>query len=213
MRAIVPVLAVSLSLVLPFAAADESHSDCEEEQPWIGYRTSDPVRALAAPMIEDAGVFASACEGEQWDGQDSIAGRDTVAYRLGEDPNTMASDDPLDPVGARATLRDENEAYLALNLALVGRAAIYVGTCGAGEAGLEGEASCRGTRELRSGVYVRDNTPGNGPTNLLRCLLSVAGCYVSESDCSQEIYQQGAYNPPSQCQRDNTAFGAMLVLP
>lgn len=210
MRAV--ILLVAFTLLLPFASADEAISDCEADQPWIGYRSTDPVRAIVAPLAAGSGALVEACEGEQWDGQDGIEGGTTFGYGLGEDPNAGPVGSPFDPFGVRVTSRGTSEVYVALRVEFVGRFAVYGGTCGAGETGLEGAASCEGTRALRSGVYARDGTPGNVLATIVTCGFRVTGCYVEESDCSQAVYQQGQYVPPSPCRRDNTAFGVGLVL-
>lgn len=221
------MLLLSLVLLsLPPAKADEALADCEPDQPWIGYRSTDPVRAIVDPALVAHGVTLDACEGEQWDGQDPLGPNEPAncagaldldpsrlhaSFCQGPDPNE-GWDNVTAPVGARVSSNDLREGYLALDLAFVARASVYAGTCGAGEEGLEGAASCGGTRELRTGIYVRDNTPGNAIVTALTCMRYV-GCYVAESDCTHAVYLYGAYNPPSPCGRDNTAFGAAVVLP
>ena len=211
---------------LPSALADEAAAECEEGQPWIGYRTSEPARATAEPMLEDAGFGFDACEGEQWDGQDAVqpgwsapcAGylhtvpeEAAAGMCLGADPNGMSGQDPLAPLGFRASTSELREGYLAANVVLVARVAVYVGTCGEDERGLEGETSCQGARELRTGVYARDNTPGNVLATLVQCSTQII-CYVSEGDCSHETYVRSAMTGERMCGRDNTAFGVSLIL-
>ena len=219
-------IALLLALAsLPIAVADEAAADCEDEQPWIGYRTSEPVRAAARPALEGMGIGLEACEGEQWDGQDAVEPDWTASCTgsvepdpdganagicMGADPNAMSGDEVTTPVGVRASTA-EREAYLGTNVLLVGRVALYAGTCGEGEPGLEGDASCDGAREVRTGLYARDNTPGNILATLGQCTRWII-CYVSESDCSHDTYVRGAMDPPSQCGRDNTALGASILL-
>ncbi|HET6405416.1 MAG TPA: hypothetical protein VFH78_12285 [Candidatus Thermoplasmatota archaeon] len=189
------------------------HADCEADQPWIGYARTDGVRALARPALAEHGATFDACEGEQWDGQDSVVEGTTLSTGLGADPNDAPENDPFAPAAARASVRDASELYLAANVAFAGRVALYAGTCGAGEAGLEGASACGATRELRAGLYYRDNTPGNAATHLSpRCLFSVIGCPVGEWDCDQATYMRSAYGDPWLCGRDNTAFGIGLRL-
>lgn len=223
---LVALLVLAL-FAMPVAAADEAHADCEATQPWIGYRTTDGARATIEPALAQHGLLVDACEGEQWDGQDGVqpdtggscsgtidTDPDEIFAALCEpaDPNAVAGDDPTTPLRARLSTRGASEAYVATSAVLLARTAVYVGTCGEGEPGLEGEASCGGTRELRIGIYVRDDTPGDLLWGLTPpCLISITGHCMSENDCSQATYQYGAYDPPSQCMRDNTAIGARIV--
>ena len=208
-RVLLPVLCILL--LAPPAAADEATADCEADQDYIGYRTTAPARAAVEEATAGLASIA-ACEGEQWDGQDAVPAAPLAEWRLGRDPNGAPDNDPLDPLAFRVTA-GEGEAYAAANVFLLARVAVYAGTCGDGEAGLEGESRCRGTRELRTGLYARDNSPSNALARIVQCSTRII-CNVHEGDCDQQTYREQQYtSDPSRCGRDNTAFGAMLVLP
>lgn len=225
MRALVALLCIT-SLLSPIANAEEDAADCEEGQPWLL-----PERRGAQPTFdaaEDAaGADLSLCEGEQWDGQDPVADepascsgtiRPAEPYFLGicmgPDPNTMPTSDVANPFGARVASDGSNEAYAAANVALVSMAAVYIGTCGEGENGLEGDAACGGSREARAGLYLRDNTPGNLlASQAPSCSMTIHGCHGNENDCDHEIYRWQQELGQSICRRDNTAFGVGIVLP
>lgn len=189
------LLAITIcSVGLPLVAADEGNPDCEDDQGLIGYGSTDFLRDTFAQNN------AWVCEGEHWDGQDTVQPDQSptcspttnldpadlfVGYCAGADPNTMRGDDPLTPLGVRAS-SDGSQVYASTNIALVGRAAAYVGP---------------GT----IAVYLRDNTLGN----LLATVVSaprITQGYVDENDCSQSVYEYGAYHGNSQCGRDNTAI-------
>lgn len=192
------LLAASFVVVgLPLATASEDNPDCESNQPWIGYRTTAPVRDTYTAMGAPGGL--NPCEGEHWDGQDSTNSANPgctpsaspdpadayVIYCLGPDPNAMTGEDPLNPLGVRVS-SDGSESYVGANIVLVGRVVVYVGPDAVG-------------------VYLRDNTPGN----LLATVISAARVtqgYVSENDCDQSLYQQGAMSGTPLCGRDNTAI-------
>lgn len=174
-------------------------------------------------------VSLEACEGEQWDGQDASgpAGPShcpgpssqlrpdafLLALCGGPDPNPGSGSDPLNPTRARVSSAGLREAYASGHVVFVGRVAVYAGTCAAGEDGLEGSAACSGTRELRTGLYVRDDTPGNMLTHVATCWSSVICRPPQETDCSHEAYMHGAMTGQQLCARDNTAFGVMVILP
>lgn len=216
-----------LVVLAPLASADEGAADCEPGQPYVGYRNTDLARAIVQGATSGVASLAL-CEGEQWDGEDAVQPGEPSACPgprvdvdpsalstnvcLGEDVNDAPGSDPLNPVGVRASTANLQEAYVSANVALVARGALYVGTCGADDPGLEGAASCAGTRELRTGLYARDNTPGNIIATAVTCLIRII-CYVSENDCSYETYVYGMYHPPSECGRDNTALGFGVILP
>lgn len=220
------LLFVSASLLFaPVAAADENRADCEAGQPWFFAERSGVQPTFDAVDDATPGDLAF-CEGEQWDGQDSVNDQPasctgsvsldppSFALCLGPDPNSAPSDDVNTPLGARASTDGSNEAYVAVNVAFASRVALYVGTCGTGEAGLEGEATCAGSRELRTGLYWRDNTIGNIIVQLTpRCLLSITGCGAAENDCDHATYRAEQEGAGYACGRDNTALGASLLLP
>lgn len=206
--------------------ADEGAADCEEGQWSVGHRTTRAAFLALENATRGTGVGYAACEGEHWDGQDTVhrdeawsctpyvdpqPGSAALAWCLPSDPNLARGDDPLSPLGARASTRDLREVYLAANVAFVARVAVYAGACGAGGRGLEGETECRGAQEARAGIYARDNTPGNIVATAT--CTRVVGCWYPESDCSYETYEASARSGERYCSRDNTAFGAMLVLP
>lgn len=196
MKISILVLAMTLTVVgVPLAAADETHPDCEADQPGIGYRNL----AVVWQTVGSKPV----CEGEHWDGQDPINAQQAsctgtvnpdpllIGVCLGQDVNSAPSDDTTNPVGLRVSSDSSSQVYVATNIANVGRAAAYVGP------------------EM-VGVYLRDNTPGN----LLAVVVSSARItqgYVNENDCSQREYQAGALaGDPTMCGRDNTAITILL---
>ncbi|GEM_PF-5078010 len=232
---------------LHVAAADESKADCEKNvewydangvkhddpQPWAGYKDTDPVRSLfyQADASEGNPVYFNNCEGEQWDGQDSVstyhatddpcqpdvnpdATHPAVVQCMGVDPNTGSSN-PLGgaTIPVRLRLTGDNEGstsqqyYLGVQIGAVGWAVIYLGECNGGS-GLEGEASCEHGHDAREGVYLRDDSPGNPLATVVSSLGLTKG-YVSEGDCSEATYMKGAEEGNRrECGRDNTALGA-----
>lgn len=195
MRRILFFLMAALTLSVPFvganlARADETNPDCEAGQPPIGYG-----------QLPDTNTEANgACEGEQWDGQDSVApdfanggdctGVDGSNVALFEcaDPNVGGAD-PTQPAGLRSTSNGD-DSYWAARAFGVGRAGVF--------ASQSGEVS----------VYFRDDTPTNSIAAALFATPLAHG-YASESDCSQTEYESstsassGADAPT--CGRDNTA--------
>lgn len=181
--------------------------ECAEDQPWVGYRSTEPVRQLATGTGLDAGM----CEGEHWDGQDAIrAGGEAcqtevlttdgtpwgASYCHGHDPNACCTLDPLALAGLRVTLTG-HEAYAAGGAILVGNAALYVGL----------------RDDVMVAAYYRDGTPGNLVFSIVP-RPPVSYGHVNESDCDQAAYQQAAWNQAAeQCGRDNTAFTAYAGLP
>lgn len=225
-------------LLLPLAAADETHADCEKDQPWIGYGSTDVARHAVEGV---AGRAAVPCEGEHWDGQDPVQpaqdpGHGASCQRaqmlispdslfigdcMSPDPNN-GSADPLAGSGQPAVFRVSDrshggaaEAFVAADVWFVARASVYEGACSplAGEGGLEGDPSCQsGHAQDRSAWYVRDNTPGN----LLATLVggtSLTGRYVGETDCDQATYQASVEQGDRRCARDNTALTLDATLP
>lgn len=201
MRTTIILLAAAFVLVgVPFAAADESDPDCEADQPWIGYRTTGPVRSVYYTNAPAPLNTVNTCEGEHWDGQDSVqpdqsttctpsANPDPADFFVGSclnaDPNTALGEDPTNPLGFRVST-DGSQVYTAANIALVGRAAVYVG-------------------QDSAGVYLRDNTPSNVLATVVSSARVTQG-YVDETDCSQATYQEGAMTGTPLCGRDNTAI-------
>lgn len=195
MKLTIVLLAFALTVVAaPFAVADETNPDCEEDQPLIGYRSTDFLKDTVR------GQGLNVCEGEHWDGQDTVQPDQTpscnpstslvptdlfVGFCTGTAPDTGSQDDPL-TTGARVSSANLNEVYAGADIHPVGMAFVYVS-------------------EDRTAVYVHDNTPGNVLATIVSTPRITQG-YVSENDCSQDVYQTGAYSPPSQCGRDNTAI-------
>lgn len=272
-RTTIAFLALGLVVAgVPFAGAThdgsaQSRTDCEnaDNQGWIGYNSSRTGRyvyenatdgqqksglgdAVDGPMNRAFTlVKMDNCEGEQWDGQDSVnnardnepTDTESNCARLSEtDPRDFAftncqradindnRDGPTGraPLGLRVSGKGSGdgkhqEAYVGLDIALVGRAAVYAGTCSDGSSGLEGESACRSQassahgREARTGTYVRDNTPGN----VLAVIISTAGLTrgeAGEGDCTQEEYYEGVESGNRQkCIRDNTAVSTEFLLP
>lgn len=236
-KTIITLLALGLvSVATPLAFADETKADCEPDQQWIGYKTSDSTRELITGFT---GQTVTPCEGEQWDGQDNVQPAQNpgsgegctspatsqsnngvfVGSCMAPNPNDGGAD-PFagngQPVTFRVSLRSvgtTTEGYTAVDIALVGRAAVYTGTCQAGGAGIEGAASCAGNGQQRNAVYLRDNTPGN----VLAQVVSAAGItkgHPSEADCDQSTYKTGANTDNRDlCGRDNTAITLDFLLP
>ena len=208
MRTIIVLLAASMTLVgLPLAAADEGAPDCEPGQPLIGYRSTLFIRDMLVAQGLDDNLYV--CEGEHWDGQDTVQGDQTatcagpsvnavpsdlfVAFCQGADPNTAPSLSTDQPLGVRAGSSNLNEVYTSVNIGGVGRAALYLGPNSAA-------------------IYLRDNTPGNVLANVVSAARITQG-FPDELDCDQTTYHNGAMTPPSQCGRDNTAITIEYALP
>lgn len=238
-RAFLTILTLGLvAAAAPLALADETKADCEPGQQWAGYASTDAQRELIQGFTGDA---VAPCEGEHWDGQDSVQpaqnpGTDAdcgkgqtnanpsaddlfVGWCMAPNPNTGGAD-PLagnnQPLTFRASSKGTSasrEAYAGFDIALVGRAVVYAGECQGGGAGLEGASACQGGGQQRAGVYLRDNTPGN----VLAQAVSAPGItkgYVSEADCDQATYADGAnHNDRTKCGRDNTAVTVQTLLP
>ena len=229
-----------LAAALPVVHADETKADCEDGQHWAGYTSTDQLRTLFYQLTDGHGAFVNNCEGEQWDGQDSVSTyhptdapcapdpsvQDTahpaVVYCMGNDPNAGSSN-PITS-GAIVPLRirvtgdnegtDRQQYYVGAQIGAVGWVVVYAGACSNQKegTGLEGADSCGGSHQARQGVYLRDDTPNN----VLATVVSAPGItkgYVSETDCDLATYQYGAeHNDRSLCGRDNTALGVEEIL-
>lgn len=207
------LLCTTLIAAMPLAVAAENHPDCEPGQAWIGYNPN--TAAVGAFIANNAPGNLKVCEGEHWDGQDSINGQtaggaetqpadcdgalqsnpdDLHANRcMASDPNQMPGNDPTNPLGFRVSKRGD-ASYAALNIADVGRVVVYVD-------------------DDTAAVYLRDNTVTNGE-NVLAQIVSAPGITrgnPGEADCSQQTYREGAEAPANspdsrKCTRDNTAI-------
>ena len=240
-KTLVTILAASMALVsAPYAgAATESDADCEQPY-WIGYTTTQTIRATYYDLVDESSdPYVNTCEGEHWDGQDSVAPThnpgngqgcfltpsaegDDFAHCMNSDPNVGAAS-PTSGNGQLVVFRVSTkrsttgaEAYVGLDIALVGRAAAYQGACTKGGS-LEG-AACDDRADTRTATYLRDNTDqATSGTNVLATLVSALGItkgHPSEADCDQKTYQQGAVeNRRDLCGRDNTAITVETVLP
>ena len=271
------LLAASLLVAgAPFAGAiheedpdSEKRADCENDhnQGWVGYNSSRTARYLyenaskgdtetgAGPEADAAAnqaltlVVVDNCEGEHWDGQDSVNNDAQDEPTTTNDPactpkpsETAADDfsvtncqradinDNVDGPTGRAPLAfrasgkgsgdgEHQELYVGLDILLVGRVAVYAGTCSDGTRGLEGQEKCESEasdahgRSARSAVYLRDNTPDNRLAFIVSSLGITRG-EAGEADCSQERYYQGVEDGNrSYCSRDNTAVTADALLP
>ena len=212
------------TVAIPAAIADETKADCEDTQPWIGYTSTTSVRDFVDAFMEGVrpGSEADVCEGEQWDGQDTVQPEESgansppcnegpfqtadgglfVSNCMDADPETQGeyAGLGLNAVRARASTSNlqegSKEAYVALDIFAVGRVIVYSGFCQSGDGeGLEGAESCDGARQGRNAVYVRDNTKQVLPVDALATAVSAPGItkgYVAEADCDQETYQKGA---------------------
>lgn len=247
----------------------EKRADCEnaDNQGWIGYNSTRTARYLyenASSGRANSGLGSQAdgvinqhgnraivdnCEGEHWDGQDTVNNESRNEPTTTADPACTPkvtetattdfsvtncqradinenTDGPLGraPLAFRVSGKGNGnggyqEVYVGLDIMLVGRAAVYAGTCSDGTSGLEGAASCDSAaspihgRQSRTGVYLRDNTPGN----VLATIVSAAGITrgeAGEGDCTQEQYQLGVEEGNrKRCTRDNTAVTVDLLLP
>jgi hypothetical protein len=234
----IAIIGLGLIVVaLPFAAAGETKADCEPGQKWTGYTSSDAVRTFYHSIFTTGtDPTVDNCEGEHWDGQDSVqpgynpgqgagcgpsvsgdahsvascANWDNSAFGSTPDPTTNGR--ALDFRVSVRQLSNGGEVYAYANIAVVGRAAVYTGVCNGGD-GIEGATSCNGQLQDRSAVYLRDNTPGN----VLATVISAAGLtkgHAAEGDCDQTLYAQGAESGDrSLCGRDNTAITVDALLP
>ena len=238
-KTIVSILAAALALVAAplVAAADETDAACEQPY-WIGYTTTQNVRATYYDFVnKDTDPYVNNCEGEHWDGQDQVAPThnpgngsgcsatpsaegDDVAHCMNNDPNqgsASPSSNGQVVVFRVSTKRSTSgaEAYVGLDIAFVGRAVLYQGACTADGSMENHDCDKAGTR---TATYLRDNTDQlTSGTNVLATIVSSAGItrgYPSEADCSQATYQQGAVNNDrTLCGRDNTAITVESVLP
>jgi len=206
MKISMTILAASVLLAsAPLVAADETNPDCEADQQWIGY---DEQEANTATIGALAPLYV--CEGEHWDGQDTVRGGESatsdcltavnvdpsgnVDLCMGADPN-QGEADPIDgasPVALRVSTSG-SQVYTGANIFSVGRAVVY--TDGSGMVA----------------VYLRDNTP----TNLLAQAISAPGITQGtpgDADCDQETYAEGANtNNRDLCTRDNTAITVNIL--
>lgn len=236
-------LSVALLAVAAPAIADDTKADCYDDQPWIGYTTTRDVKAFVETTTAGTADITT-CEGEHWDGQDSVddrdSERDSASCTDVGDPSSTAPGalyvtncQPADPndgapgvgagaVGIRVSLEQDGgtqQVYTAGDIFGVGKAVLYVGHCDGTTTGLEGDASCGGSHELLTGLYLQDNTNQvlGGNTNILATLVSAPGItkgYVAEADCTQETYQEGAESGDrTLCGRDNTAVSVAAILP
>lgn len=237
----IALLCLGLVVVtIPLAAADETKADCEPGQPWTGYSSTDSLRTLYHSIfVTGSDPTVDNCEGEHWDGQDSVYRNDaqhnsapgcgpTVAS-LGpvtsvnsctgwDDAQNGPSPDPttngrvLDTRVSVRQLSNGAEVYVVTDIAVVGRAAVYAGACHGG-VGLEGATACSGQLQDRTGVFLKDNTPGDVLATAVSALGVTKG-HAAEGDCDQATYQRGAYSGDrSLCGRDNTAITVEALLP
>lgn len=205
-----------LLIAAPLAVAEtrEANPDCEDDQDFVSY---SPLGQSVAAELAQFGFFA--CEGEHWDGQDSVSDEGSsnditscgntdhlnpsgnahhMSFCKGANPNEDgASTLAGKPVTFRVSTEGEGtdqRAYVALDIAAVGHAVVYT----------EKDGSFN-----RNGVYIRDNIDEFAGRNYLADVVSAAGItkgYVSEEDCDHETYQENARkNDRTVCGRDNTA--------
>lgn len=235
---ITAVSLMSLALV-PLVAADETQPDCEAQQGWIGYTTTRPFTGPIDTFLGD-NAHLQVCEGEHWDGQDTVRPGDNPGHTpsctaadvtsapesffIGNcqnaDPNdgapSTSGTPPTAVLGLRvsgATAADGGAVYVIADIYGVGKAGTYADAC----------TGCGATADTLAGVYVEDNTNQIGLNNILATVVSSAGItrgYVDEGDCAQGdgqtpgTYQYGAETGDrQQCGRDNTAVSAELILP
>lgn len=208
------ILVIATALLAPVAAADETRADCERGQQWFGYQSTDAIRAEYARRGSPGGL--AVCEGEHWDGQDGVdparpcAPEDAACQ--GMDPNEGPADGPPLAATARAS-RGEREAYASANVLLVGRVALYAGTCATGEDGLEGNSTCAGSRQARLAAYHRDNAPMNAVCVSLSAI-GLLRSYCSEADATHAEYVCVSNGMCGRgVGRDNTAVTVESVLP
>jgi hypothetical protein len=195
-RSTLALLAASMLLAaVPLSGAthdpdSEKKADCENahNQGWIGYNNSRTVRYLyenASKTSPFSTATVDNCEGEHWDGQDSVnnganneptsTSETQCAPKASETSPTDFSvtqcqradindngDGPLGrtPVGARASGKGSGdgryqEVYVGLDIMLVGRVATYQGTCSDGAAGLEGAQACDSGNSTAHGRQTR----------------------------------------------------------
>lgn len=237
-KTIITILAASMTLAaLPLVWAEPGAEDADCEQTyWTGYTTTESARQTYNSLRDPSDPYMNNCEGEHWDGGDSVAPGNnpgtssgcgtqvqgtSVARCMNADPNegsASATSGNGQPVVFRVSL-DGTEAYIALDIGLVGRVAVYQGACQTGSA-MEYDSSCAGSAATRTGVYLRDNTDqATGGTDVLATIVSAAGItkgHAENADCDQATYQQGATSNPVNrdlCGRDNTAITVQTVLP
>ena len=227
-------------VALPLVKADETKADCESGQGWAGYTQTDSARTLYHSIfVTGTDPTVDNCEGEHWDGQDSVyrsdpqhnsaagcgpvlnsgAGVNSVNSCAGwDDAQNGASPDPTingRALDTRLSVRQDSsgaEVYVLTDIAVVGRAAVYTGACHGGN-GLEGATSCGSSTEDRTAVFLKDNTPGE----LLATVVSAIGLtkgHAADGDCDQATYQHGAQTGDrSLCGRDNTAITVDALIP
>ncbi|HUR69045.1 MAG TPA: hypothetical protein VM370_07340 [Candidatus Thermoplasmatota archaeon] len=186
----------------PVAFADETAPDCESTQPWIGYTSTTAVRDTYNQDLGHPGDL-NVCEGEHWDGQDTVRSDQAEASCTGTvnaDPNALfagicsdngaadgwSESNPLTPLGLRVSSDGTNAVYVGTNIVLVGKAVLYVD-------------------HSAVAVYVEDNTPTNALATVVSAPRVTQG-HVDETDCDQATYQDGAINHTAACGRDNTAI-------
>lgn len=237
----IALLCASLVVVaLPLVSADETKADCESGQGWAGYTQTDPARELYHSIfVTGTDPTVDNCEGEHWDGQDSVyrsdadhqgtpgcgpvlstSGATSLNSCAGwDDAQNGPSPDPTTngrALDLRLSVRQTNdgaEVYVLTDIAVVGRAAVYDGVCSGSGAGLEGATACSGSLQDRSAVFLKDNTPGE----LLATVVSAIGLtkgHAADGDCDQATYQHGAETGDrSLCGRDNTAITVDALIP
>lgn len=198
--------AAMIAVAAPIAIADETAPDCEANQPWIGYTSTSDVQATYESLGSPGGLYV--CEGEHWDGQDTVGSQETstsncaaapqvsasgVAWCMGSDPNEGDSDPTAGatPVALRVSAGDG--AYVGSSIFSVGRAVVYTD----------------GSNTVA--VYIRDNTPGELLAQVVSAPRITQG-HVDPNDCSQAEYQAGAEaHDGTKCGRDNTAITLTIL--
>lgn len=192
--------------VSPTHRDDETAPGCESTQPWIGYGRTHEVRAFYASLDPERHV--STCEGEHWDGQDTV--------QPGHRPPTSgtggtvcpAAEAPSGGVGVSNCMQPNpnfgESTVLGFRLTTSGTNAYASTTIGPlGRAAVSQTSTQEGS--TTTGVYLKDNTEGDLLASAVSMTRVTRG-FVRNADCSQAQYEAGAYGDSPSCGRDNTAM-------
>lgn len=186
----------------PTSRDDETTPQCESSQPWVGYGRTHETRAFYSSV--DRAQRVRTCEGEHWDGQDTVqpdhrpstAGPACPSAQLPGDGVAVAQCMQPNPNFGESTIlgfrlsTSGTDAYAAFTIGPLGRAAVS-----------------QTTSEDRSttGLYLKDNTDGDLLATAVSATRLTRG-FVRNGDCSQAQYEAGAYGESPTCGRDNTAL-------
>lgn len=207
--------------VSAFVVADETAPDCETNQK---AGQGDKISERSAPLRSGQG--SGACEGEQWDGQDSV-NQNTAGVNAGAAGNQPNINDngPQDALHLRVSAATSGAAYARTDIFGVGAAAAYTdGTTSAvylqDYSDSLSQATGLGDEYMLAYNAAHDaafGTTHDYSDNWLAGAVHLAHITQGENfgeespSCTQDAGTSGASYADGTCNRDNTAVTVELV--